>query len=181
MPLPLSTCYMLGMISPKTSSSAAETDGLGCLPRKEWRVPETSTAKGCQLDLRSKQRNQLLPHLEQHLVCSQIFSGDLLLVASSCWNICSFSCSQYPWHSGVYKSNVSLTAWNVSLILKQNVSLDVALFIHTSFFPHILMILKLRLLIFLPKLNLPPNMFFYRYFSMQKLTFIALYGLSWGQ
>lgn len=179
--MPLSTCYMLKMISPKTSSSAAETDRLGCLSRKEWRVPETSIAKDCRLDLRNKQRTQLLPHLEQHLVCSQIFSGDLLFVASSFRDICSFSCSRYPWHSGVYKSNVSPTAWNVSLILKKNVSLDVALFIQTPFLPHILMILKLRLLIFLPKLNLPPNMFFYRYFSTQKLTFIALYGLSSGQ
>lgn len=55
-----------------------------------------------------------------------------------------------------------------------------ALFIQTSFLPHILMILKLRLLIFLPKLNLSPNMFFYRYFPTQKLTLIALYGPSRG-
>jgi hypothetical protein len=71
----------------------------------------------------------------------------------------------------VYKVNVSPTAYNLSLIQKI-VSSDMALFIPTSFLSYIfLMTVKLRLLIFLPKLNLSLNMFFYRYFQTQKLTF----------
>lgn len=53
-----------------------------------------------------------------------------------------------------------------------------ALFIQSSFLLHIfLMIFKIGLLI-LPKLNLSPNLFSYRYFQTQKLTFIVLSGLS---
>lgn len=54
------------------------------------------------------------PHLEQLVECSWIFSADLIFVASSFWD--RSSCSQYPWHSKVYKSNVSPTACKVPLI-----------------------------------------------------------------
>jgi hypothetical protein len=57
------------------------------------------------------------------------------------------------------------------------------LFIPVSFLFYIfLMTFKLRLLIFLHKLNLSLNMFFYRYLHTQKASIVfALCGLSWGQ
>lgn len=57
--MPLSTCYMLGTISPKTNSSAEEADEPGCLLRKENRDTEASAAEECKLDLRAKQGSQL--------------------------------------------------------------------------------------------------------------------------
>lgn len=175
--MPLCTCCsMLGTTSPKKNKCGRDRR-VGCQWEKSTGAQRPGQRKRCKLGLRNKQEFNISESTaQQHLEYSQIFNADLILMATSYYD--RFSCSRYSWLYDVYKPNVSSFAPNLTLRSK-NVSLDMALFLQSSFLLHIfLMIFKIGLLIFLPKLNLSPNLFFYRYFQTQKLTFIALSRLS---